>query len=113
MRLALMRKFTLFDAMILVAATAAGLALFRMFLAEGRFFQGAPFQGPLASYVLSGIEAVYPFLFTWTFALVILRIPSSLSKASRPASFRFSLAHRRSQPVWGRAGTSSGQCICT
>jgi len=34
-----MRKFTLFDAMILVAATAAGLAFLRMFLAEGRLFQ--------------------------------------------------------------------------
>lgn len=69
-----MRKFTLLDAMILVAATAAGLAFLRLFLAEGRFFQGAPFQGQFTSYVLSGIEAAYPFLTTWTFALVILRL---------------------------------------
>jgi len=66
------RKCTLFDAMILVAATAAGMALLRMFLAEGRFFQGAFFQGRFTSYVLSGIEAAFPFLMTWTFALVIL-----------------------------------------
>jgi hypothetical protein len=69
-----MRKFNLFDAMVLVAANAAALALLRMFLVEGRFFQGAPFQGRFESWVLSGIEAAYPFLMTSTFALVILRL---------------------------------------
>ena len=39
------RKFTLLDAMILVAATAAGLGLLRMFLTGRRFFHGTPFQG--------------------------------------------------------------------
>jgi hypothetical protein len=67
-----MRKFNLLDVMILVAATAAGLAILRMFLAEGRFFIGAPFQGRFTSYVLGGIEVIYPFLAMWTFALVIL-----------------------------------------
>jgi hypothetical protein len=66
------RKFTLLDAMILVAATAAGLGLLQMFLAGGRFFQGTPFQGRFSSYVLSGIEAIYPFLMMWTFALFVL-----------------------------------------
>ncbi len=64
-----MRKCTLLDAMILPAATAAGLALLRTFLAEGRFFEGAPLQGRFTSYVLSGIEAAFPFLILWTFAL--------------------------------------------
>jgi hypothetical protein len=68
----LMRKLNLLDSMIIVAATAAGLALFRMFLAKGWFFQGDFFGGSFASYVLSGIEAIFPFLAVWTFALVIL-----------------------------------------
>ncbi|MGO9465028.1 MAG: hypothetical protein ACLQIB_12215 [Isosphaeraceae bacterium] len=66
------RKFTLLDAMILVAATAAGLALLRMLLAEGRFSLGAIFVGRFTSRVLGGIEWAYPFLMMWTFALVIL-----------------------------------------
>ena len=44
----------------------------RMFLAEGRFFQGAFFKGRFTSYLLSGIEVTHPFLMMWTFALVIL-----------------------------------------
>ncbi len=66
------RKFNLLDAMILVAATAAGLGLLRMFLAGGRFFLGSPFQGRFSYYVQSGIEASYPFLMMWTFALFVL-----------------------------------------
>jgi len=69
-----MRKFNLLDAMILIAATAAGLALLRTFLASGRFFLGSPFQRRFESCVLSGIEAAYPFLVMWTLALVILRL---------------------------------------
>jgi hypothetical protein len=70
-----LRKFNLLDAMILVAATAAGMAFLRMFLAEGRFSPVTIFQGwSLTSRVLSGIETAYPFLVMWTFALVILRL---------------------------------------
>ncbi len=69
-----LRKFTLFDAIFLVAATAAGLALLKMLIGGGRLFQGTPFQGRFSSYVLSGIEAIYPFLMIGTFALVILRL---------------------------------------
>ncbi|MGO9465027.1 MAG: hypothetical protein ACLQIB_12220 [Isosphaeraceae bacterium] len=68
------RRFTLLDAIILMAATAAGLALLGMYLAQGWFFGGAFFYGRFESYVLSGIEAVFPFLILWTFALVILRL---------------------------------------
>ena len=39
------RRFTLLDAIILMAATAAGLALLGMYLAQGWFFGGAFFYG--------------------------------------------------------------------
>jgi hypothetical protein len=66
------RKFSILDAMILVAASALGLALIRFLYATGRYLSmGRPWYAFVAQYT---VEATVPFLITWTLAFLVLRL---------------------------------------
>lgn len=68
------RRFTLLDAMILVAATAAGLAGMRLyypeFLTEARY---RPDPHGWAISVILWVEASLPLFLAWTLAFLVLR----------------------------------------
>jgi hypothetical protein len=81
------RRFTLVDGMILVAATAGGLALTRTPLAEGFWesFLGEPelhLVGVIHAVLLLGL----PLLLMWTFALVVVRLRHPRPRFRRLAS---------------------------
>ncbi len=67
------RRFTILDAMVLVVATAAGLALLRW------TWKVTEFSGSLTGFqqfdlIELGLRATFSFLATWTPALLILRL---------------------------------------
>ncbi len=62
------RHFTLFDAMVLVAATAIGLAITRAFLQALPTFVG---KASLSRYQVAGAS---PCLATWSLALLVLAV---------------------------------------
>jgi hypothetical protein len=87
------RRFTIADAMILMAATAAGLALIR---SKGMDFSQPPTNGALriVNLVFTANRATFPFLMTWTPALLILGLMSP-------------------RPVWRRLFRQPGMAACS
>src|SRR3954447_25989109 len=91
------RKFSVLDAMVLVAATAAGFAWMRVaessLLDMGWFFEdlaSKPTTGARVTLILEQTLDVYPLLFTWTLGLMVLRL-------------------RRPRPVLWRGGPPPGR----
>jgi hypothetical protein len=66
MRTAPLRRFTVLDAMVLVAATGAGLTLLRLFLAEGMLFHGAFVRTLATDIAQAANEVAFPFFLSWT-----------------------------------------------
>jgi len=88
-RTLLARRFTLADAMILIAATAAGLACSRvLLLTYGLGSSGTP--GVLASYLKNLLHSIEPCLMFWGIGVLICRMrrprPPLRRLASQPGA---------------------------
>jgi hypothetical protein len=68
------RRFTILDATILVAATAVGLAILRLFVADGWFFRQEFPISHIKSMAQCANEACLPFFASWTLGFLILRL---------------------------------------
>jgi hypothetical protein len=68
------RRFTVLDAMVLVAATGAGFTLLRLFLAQGMCFNDVYVETRAASFAHTAQEAAFPFLLTWTPVVLLLGV---------------------------------------
>jgi hypothetical protein len=67
-------KFTIFDAMIVVAATAMGFALLRSLLTEGFLFRQESVITRTVYIAQCANQLVFPFLTAWTFAFLVMRL---------------------------------------
>ena len=81
------RKFTLLDAMVLIAATAVAFVLLRVLFARpGASLLdsfGYPIFGPLSQFASDLHMIVSPFVVTWSAALCILRMRRPRPRLSR------------------------------
>jgi hypothetical protein len=70
----LVRKFTIVDAMVLVAATAVGLVVSRAFLSEGLTFPDQWTWDSVGELALALNQLIAPVALAWTLAVCLLRL---------------------------------------
>jgi hypothetical protein len=68
------RKLTIFDTMIFVASTAVGFAVLRAFAGSGWFFRPEFPLSHISFIAQCANEACFPFLASWTFCFLIMRL---------------------------------------